>query len=298
MAGALRYAEQAVDYADRSKDAFERMAMRTTHADALYQTGQLLAASVLFAEAERMQAEWQPTNPLLYSLQGFRYGEVLLAAPEAAAWLCSVAVACGRPASLPALGAAPQAAPSAQLPSASELAAHLSSCDLLLVRVAQTLKIAERNNWLLSISLDHLSLARTKLYTTILANQPPALGPQVQQAQQHLQKALDGLRRAGAVEFLLPGLLTQAWLLSHIGQHIGPDSAQSTLDEAWEIAERGPMPLFMADIHLYRAAFFSQVQPYPWQSAEFDRQEARRLIIHHGYLRRLPALEVLEQLSQ
>jgi hypothetical protein len=59
-------------------------------------------------------------------------------------------------------------------------------------------------------------------------------------------------------------LLTRAWLRSLTGQRAGPESAQSDLDEAWEIAERGPMPLFMADIHLYRARLFYREATYPW----------------------------------
>ena len=46
----------------------------------------------------------------------------------------------------------------------------------------------------------------------------------------------------------LRGLFTRAWLRAVQGQ---PD-----LDEAWEIAERGPMPWFLADIHLSRARLF------------------------------------------
>lgn len=36
VAAAVRDAEQSVRYADRSGDAFQRMARRTTHADALH----------------------------------------------------------------------------------------------------------------------------------------------------------------------------------------------------------------------------------------------------------------------
>jgi hypothetical protein len=49
--------------------------------------------------------------------------------------------------------------------------------------------------------------------------------------------------------YLPRGLLTRAWLRFLTGARTGPESAQSDLDEAFEIAERGPMPLFMADIH-------------------------------------------------
>jgi hypothetical protein len=69
---ALADARRAVAHADRSGDAFQRMAMRTTLADALHQQGDTAAARAAFAEAEAMQAEWQPAYPLLYSLRGFR----------------------------------------------------------------------------------------------------------------------------------------------------------------------------------------------------------------------------------
>jgi hypothetical protein len=75
--------------------------------------------------------------------------------------------------------------------------------------------------------------------------------------------------------------------------------AQSDLDEAWEIAERGPMKLRMADIHLYRARLFrgqrteDRGQPteggnqeYPWVSPEADLAAAEKLIKECGYHRR------------
>lgn len=60
------------------------------------------------------------------------------------------------------------------------------------------------------------------------------------------------------------------------------------------------MPLFQADIHLYRARLFGPQhggpgQPaYPWLSAAHDLQEARRLITKHGYGRRLEELQDAE----
>jgi nucleoside phosphorylase/tetratricopeptide (TPR) repeat protein len=75
---ALAYAQQSVELADRSGDAFERMSDRTTLADALHQAGRLREAEAAFREAEEMQKEWQPQYPLLYSLWGFRYCDLLL----------------------------------------------------------------------------------------------------------------------------------------------------------------------------------------------------------------------------
>lgn len=75
---ALEYAKQSVELADRSGDAFQRMSKRTTLADALHQAGRLKEAEAAFHEAEVMQKEQQPEFPLLYSLWGFRYCELML----------------------------------------------------------------------------------------------------------------------------------------------------------------------------------------------------------------------------
>jgi nucleoside phosphorylase len=80
--GELREAETAaresVAYADKSGDAAQRMGSRTTLAAVLHAIGRLDEAECLFQEAEQMQKQQQPTSPLLYSLPGFRYCDLLL----------------------------------------------------------------------------------------------------------------------------------------------------------------------------------------------------------------------------
>ena len=117
LAQAVAFARQSVEFADRSGDAFQRESKRTALADALHQsshptpapspTGRgeqrltpdpspkergeqtplpvgeglgvgFLEAERLFQEAETMQRERQPEYPYLYSLQGFRYCDLLL----------------------------------------------------------------------------------------------------------------------------------------------------------------------------------------------------------------------------
>src|SRR5262249_13386387 len=113
-------------------------------------------------------------------------------------------------------------------------------------------------------------------------------------AAQELELAVSGLRRSGFRDFLPYGLLTRAWLRAFRCRRTGHQGAPSALDEAWEIAERGSMPLLLADIHLYRARLFIRDAKYPWQSAQHDLAEARRLIFKHGYLRRKEELEDAE----
>jgi hypothetical protein len=75
---ALEQAGKSVELADKSGDAFQRMARRTTLAAAQHAMGLREEAAAQLEEAERMQKEMQPVYPLLYSFQGFRYCDLLL----------------------------------------------------------------------------------------------------------------------------------------------------------------------------------------------------------------------------
>jgi tetratricopeptide (TPR) repeat protein len=282
VGGAEGDAEQSVTYADRSGDAFLRMAMRATHADALHQAGRRDEAEARFREAEQMQAERQSAYPLLHSLPGFKYCDLLLSKAER------------------------EAEKTEGERKKDEL---LALCRAVAERTAKTLKwVIDAKLDLLSIALDHLTQGRAALYVAILQSRsrqcemvqtsPPTTSEESQRAfttaATKLDDAVSGLRRASAQHHLPRGLLTRAWLRSLTGPRIGSESAQSDLDEAWEIAERGPMPLFLADIHLYRARLFFREATYPWQSPQHDLAEARPLIFKHGYLRRKEELEDAE----
>ncbi len=249
VAGGIRDAEQSVAFADRSGDAFEQMADRTALADALHQAGRQDEALARFLEAEAMQADDQPQYPLLYSLAGLRYCDLLLAGAERAA------------------GGGP------------EVRGAREACGEVERRARKMFAWRVHSDSLLDIALDHLTLGRAQLYRAILEGPGPDAGkPEIDQA-------VDGLRRAGRIDHLPRGLLTRAWLLSTLGD---PDATRADLAEAQEIAERGPMPLHLADVHLYRARLFH------------DRAalaEARRLVEKHGYWRRREELEDLEAVA-
>ncbi len=78
VAGAVDAAKQSVKYTDESGDVFQRMVNLTTHADALHQAGDIERAEALFREAEAMQGEEPSQPPILYSVWGFRYCDLLL----------------------------------------------------------------------------------------------------------------------------------------------------------------------------------------------------------------------------
>lgn len=267
-----RDAELAVNYADRSGDEIQRMLSRATHGDALHQAGARDGAAAGFAEAEAMQAEHQPGYPLLYSLRGFQYCDLLLAPAERAAWRAFLA---------------PQPVPPMQ--KGEESADPLTACRAVSQRAEKMFEWRVPGDSLLSIALDHLTLGRAALYAALLGATPP--GADCRAA---LDEAVTGLRRAGQSDYLPRGLLTRAWLRACASRHVGAESAQSDLDAAWEIAARGSMPLFLADIHLHRARLFGARDDYPWDSPAADLNAARSLIEKHGYGRRREELEDAE----
>jgi tetratricopeptide (TPR) repeat protein len=253
---AVTDARQSITHADQSGDEFQRLSDRTTAADALHQSGQRAEAGALFAEAEHMQQEMQPQFDLLYSLGGFCYCEWLLAPAEQAAWqhLLNQPI--------------------------SHSKSQISDCIANVERRATTtLSWSTPRNLLLTIALDHLTLARVGLIRTILENPLPQSTLDLP----YVAAAVNGLRAAGSMNHLPRGLLTAGFYHFVRGESA---LAEKHLAEAQQIAERGPMPLFLADIHLHRARMFG------------DRDEltkAAHLIRSLGYGRRYQELEDAEK---
>ena len=78
VAAAIETGALAVFHADASGDMKQMCYQRTTYADALVQGGRTQEAMACYAEAEKKQAELEPSLPQLYSLQGYRYWDFLL----------------------------------------------------------------------------------------------------------------------------------------------------------------------------------------------------------------------------
>ncbi len=284
VAAAVGDAEQSVTYADRSGGAFQRMVNRTTHANALHQAGRKADAEALLREAEQMQAERQPKYMLLYSRGGFGYCDLLLTEAERTAWQRSIAILPVSSPGVPLVGTG-----EVTLPERTARSATLrESCRAVSERGKKMFEWRVPGDPLLDIARDHLTLGRAALYAAILEN--TSLDP----CHSPIEHAVSGLRRSGYQDHLPLGLLTRAWLRCFTGPRTGPESAQSDLDEAWEIAERGPMRLHMADIHLHRARLFFRDAQYPWESPRADLDAAKELIEKCGYGRRKEELEDAE----
>jgi len=304
LAGAVADAGQASNYTDRSDEWDMRMILSTTHADALHQAGRRSEAMAIFVKSEQLQVEHLPVYPLLHSVQGFRYCDLLMAGAEQAAW--RVFVEAGHARGGGAGSAAEdrnQGPPSTLLLTQAEHRTVISGCQTVQKRAARVFEWRKRPSWnlgkdsLLDIALDHLTLGRVTLYRVLLEGADVARdtirpGDGISPDLAHIDFALTGLRRAGTRHMLPLALFTHAWLRALQGRLFGPDSAESDLNEAQEIAERGPMPLYLADCHLHRARLFRDHLP---DRGAGELQQARALIERHGYGRRRGELEDAER---
>lgn len=180
-------------------------------------------------------------------------------------------------------------------------------CDLLLgsghyaaayARASDTIASAQQNGLLLDTALDTLTLGRAGLglaLDTVVVAEPPAMktSDDVRAACFHLNDAVDGLRAAGAAEFNPLGTLGRAASRRSIGDWKG---AARDLDEVEEIAEPGPMRLFLCDAALERARLaFARIEAFAPLNGLIDDappkpeppDEAERAHLHEEAARQL-----------
>ncbi|MGE0087150.1 MAG: TIR domain-containing protein [Desulfococcaceae bacterium] len=158
-------------------------------------------------------------------------------------------------------------------------------CDLLLTqgkygevleRASETIKIGIRNNWLLDIALDHLSLGKARLLQTQEQG-----SNDFTQADAYLHQAVDGLVKAGTQDYLPRGYLARAALYRIKKQFA---NAHADLDEAFEIADRSEMKLYLTDYHL-ESCRLCLAENNPDRAKE-HLAAAKELIAQTGYHRR------------
>ncbi len=121
-------------------------------------------------------------------------------------------------------------------------------------RASQTLEWGGSQYTLLSIALDRLTLGRAHLGLALesVARHLPTITEHdnARAAYTQLGESVDGLRRAGQLDHIPRGLLARAGFRRSFGDW---DGAARDLDEVEEIAEPGPMRLFLCDMALERA---------------------------------------------
>ena len=275
VGAAATMAEASVALADRAGGAFQMMLNRAKQGDALHAAGEWEKAADLFADAERRQRDRQPDYPLLYSLQGYRYCDLLLSRGRAA-----------------------------------------EARD----RAAKTVEWVRQHRWLLDVALDTLTLGRAHL-ALALRNLADGASPETRRgdlriAASRLDEAVEGLRVSGQNDDVPRGLSARAAFRRAIGDW---DGAARDLDEAQEIAEPGPMRLFLCEIALERArlalarieafaplsALVAPSRPPPalpadaaatlGEEARKQLDAARKLISRCGYHRRDAELAELDE---
>jgi tetratricopeptide (TPR) repeat protein len=104
-----------------------------------------------------------------------------------------------------------------------------------------------------------------------------------------LDRAVDGLRRAGRQDYLPRGLLARAGLYRATG---ALDKARDDLDGAFSVTARCGMRLYEADCHLEYARWHLASGDKPKAQESLDK--ARKMIEEMGYHRRDKEVKELE----
>ncbi len=273
LAAAQLTAARAVELADRSGDTFQMLCRRTDLAHARASAGRRAEARELFANAEARERALWPHSPLLSSLRGYQYCDLLISEAEFA-----------------------------------------DVCE----RAARTLEwegMRQRKNRL-NIAHDTLSSGRASLGRALSSDPPRAAVENVRAAARFLSNAVASHNATGQLNYVSGGLLARACFRRALGDW---DGAARDLDEVQEIAEPGPMRLYLCDGALARArlalarreAFAplkGLVEPSPpppalpdaakavrlLEEARKELDAARKLIAECGYHRRHEELTELD----
>lgn len=268
----VAFGRQSVDHADRSGNAFHRVVRRSVLADALHQAGSWEESGEAFRKAEALQEEFQPRYPRLYRRQGYLYCDLLLSNGEPEDG--SIAANCTVD------------------PEASERIRE--ACLVVRERAEQLIHLQTPDEALLEIALNSLSLGRAHLGLALAAPSPrppcEKTETDLADAAEHLNRAVEGLRRAAQEIYLPRGLLARAALRRLRGDL---PAAEADLSEALEIAERGSMRLHECDAHLEWARLCRQRGDL--NGAKQHTAKARRLVEETGYGRRRREVGWLER---
>jgi tetratricopeptide (TPR) repeat protein len=267
IAGGIRDGDESVQLADREGIFDYVIESYATLAEALHQNGQRANALARFEKAERFQVSKVSRLPILFGPMGFKYCELLLSEAERTAWQIQN---CN--------GQFTQTNDHSRLLRINQI----NQCQEVYKRAKRALPIAISSHSQLSISLTQLIIGRASLYRLQLYTAKVDREAALQSARKYLTHAVDYNRSAGQLWHIPGALLTRSWL-----RFVEKDSDGSIADlhEAWEIAQRGNMKLYIADIHLHHARLFRDKE---------ELKKARAIIEECRYLRRKEELEDAE----
>ena len=250
---ASKFADDAVGYAEQADNPSRRMVSLACRGAVRFRLGEHADAVEAFTLADHWHHEREPGERWMYSLRGFQECEVAGAEVELAAW---------------------QHRHDDRTPALAAVAGRL------IERATHTRAYVRRSGWLVDVGLDSVTITRARLWTAILTARTLDSGD--------ADEAVTVLRQANNQAYLAVGLLARAQVRHHVGDL---DGARGDLDEAAEIAGRGPMRLHLCDTLLLRAHLFHDHHPYPWHDPTTDLDEAQQLIHATSYHHRQPFLD-------
>jgi hypothetical protein len=266
LTSAVDAGRRSIAFADGSGVNYWKMISRTATADALHQNGESAEAKGLFVRAEQIQARRKSGSPLLRLQPGFLYADLLLVPAERAVWQSVLKDSPVRT--------------SASVPD-NDQHPSISSCAEAERRANKWFEWRKTSDSLRTVALEQLTLARAHLYEAILSTKPRLTIPKLSA---EIELACAKLHEANSSDYLTKALLTAALFAGTLRGQL--EETYRLLAETQQIAERGPMPLFLADVHLHRARLFR------------DRAElakAAKLIRELGYGRRYDELADAEE---
>ncbi len=258
---AYEIAKEAKEYAESSESAFQILARTSTVADQLFSLGKVKESQLTFELAESIQADYDPKRYFLYSHQGFNYCNLLLAGAERLSWAVKER---GHKSPIS----------ESRLKEAIKISGKVTErCKKILEWITE--RTPERD-----IAFIELTLARSLFFGALLSDEK--ISPEVPKL---LESALSRFRKSNHYPFLMPSLFFSAYYVAYLGK---TENSAYRLDEAQQIAERGPMPLYLADVHLHRARLFRD---------KSELKLAAELIHKHEYGRRYEELADAEAAS-
>jgi len=258
-----------------SERSLYEWAFRTDAANALHQQGKIDKAKKLFRTAEKIQRKFDPSLPILYGPPGANFRELLLAEAEVLVWQ-EINARSAKNDSFNSI-----------LSKKTKRSSH--ACAIVLEQTEQALKSSTRHEYSYYAAIDQRIGCVATIYQSILKKTLWTDRDKLTDLSSKLKNVLYAMRNAGRMDSLPKALLTSAMFVSIMERSNVTNlpvadwhSVKYYLDEAQSIAERGPMPLYLADVHLNRARIFH------------DRKslaKAEKLITKHNYLRRQGELE-------
>jgi tetratricopeptide (TPR) repeat protein len=244
---AIRTAQRAVAFGDRSAVLFHKMNAWRNLAQALEAAGDRAGSVNAFVEAEQFQRESQPRFSILYSLAGYMYCDLFIAQGD---WV--------------------------------------QARD----RARQILEWEDEKDPLADRGLVRLALARAGLGLALASKKTEhsasSTRVDMRTIESWLDEAVDNFVAAGIRWHLPRGLLARAAFRRAVGDLSG---ACRDLDDVLDVAEFGPLRLFLCDMYLERARVaFARVEGFsplnelgnnnPSIQTEPDAVEAERLREH------------------